>query len=313
MNDWRPASGPDVAKQRAELLLRARQYFVENNVLAVDTPTLSPAAATDPHVNSLSVDTTDLFLHSSPEFHMKRLLAAGYPDIYSICRVYRKGERGRNHLPEFTMIEWYRLAFSLREIIGDTLQMIEWTLARPGLAQEAVLMDYAHAFNAQLGIDPLLASIQDLSNAAQADATLRASLGGNRDDWLDLIMATKIAPQFCRDKLTVIQHYPASQAVLARFCPANDSIADRFEVYYGNLELANGYVELTDAHEQSTRMDKDLQDRLERGMPAVPRDKQLVAALETGLPDCAGVALGFERLHMLAASTDDIRNVVSFT
>jgi lysyl-tRNA synthetase class 2 len=312
VNDWRPASGPEVATQRAELLSRARQYFTDNKVLAVDTPTLSSAAATDPHIRSLSAGTSDLFLHSSPEFHMKRLLADGYPDIYSICRVYRDGEQGRNHLPEFTMIEWYRLAFDLNGIIDDTLRFIEHVLEKKRVFKTAVNIEYTQAFAENLGVDPLTTSVGDLAEIAEADAALRASLGDNRDDWLDLIMATKIVPLFGRDHLTVVQHYPASQAALARICPSNDRFADRFEIYCGALELANGYVELTDAQEQAVRMDRDLKDRQARGLPTVPRDEQLIAALTTGLPDCAGVALGFERLHMLAANTDDIRNVVGF-
>jgi lysyl-tRNA synthetase class 2 len=312
VSDWRPTSGPEVATQRAELLSRARQYFTDNKVLAVDTPTLSSAAATDPHISSLSAGTSDLFLHSSPEFHMKRLLAGGYPDIYSICRVYRDGEQGRNHLPEFTMIEWYRLAFDLNGIIDDTLRFIEHVLEKTAVFETAVNIEYAQAFVENLGVDPLTTSVGELAEIAEADAALRASLGDNRDDWLDLIMATKIVPLFGRDHLTVVQHYPASQAALARICPSNDRFADRFEIYCGALELANGYVELTDAQEQAVRMDRDLKDRQARGLPTVPRDEQLIAALTAGLPDCAGVALGFERLHMLAANTDDIRNVVGF-
>ena len=312
MSDWRPASSADVASMRAAMLARARQYFADHDVLAVDTPALSPSAPTDPHIASMSVRAADLYLHSSPEFHMKRLLADGYPDIYSICRVFRDGESGRHHLPEFTMIEWYRHSMRLDTIIADTLRLIAVVLERPELATGVSSRDYSSCFVDCVAIDPFAASIEELADAVTADEQLRTSLGDDRDAWLDLIMATKIAPQFASNTLSVVKHYPASQAALARICPSNASVADRFEVYYGALELANGYVELGDAQELARRMDDDLVARRSLGLPEVPRDEQLIAALEAGLPECAGVAMGFERLHMVAADSDDIRNIVSF-
>jgi lysyl-tRNA synthetase class 2 len=297
---------------RAAMLARARRYFVGQDVLAVDTAALSPSAPTDPHIASMSVQAADSYLHTSPEFHMKRLLADGYPDIYTICRVFRDGESGRHHLPEFTMIEWYRHAMSLDAIIADTLQLIAAILERPELVNSVSNRDYSSRFADIVAINPLDASIDQLADVVNADEQLRLSLGDDRDAWLDLIMATKIAPRFSMNSLTVVKHYPASQAALARFCPANAGVADRFEVYYGALELANGYVELNDAQELARRMDNDLTVRNRLGMPAVPRDEQLIAALESGLPDCAGVAMGFERLHMVAAGADDIRNLVCF-
>jgi lysyl-tRNA synthetase class 2 len=243
---------------------------------------------------------------------MKRLLADGYPDIYTICRVFRDGERGRHHLAEFTMVEWYRHAMSLDAIIADTLRLIAEVLERPELTTSAATRDYSSCFADAVAINPLDASIAEFADAANADAQMRTSLGDNRDAWLDLIMATKIAPRFSANSLSVVKHYPASQAALARICPANASVADRFEVYYGALELANGYVELGDAEELTRRMDRDLATRRGLGLPAVPRDEQLIAALEAGLPECAGVAMGVERLHMVAANADDIRNLVSF-
>ena len=295
------------------MLARVRQYFADQDVLAVDTPALSPSAPTDPHIASMLVHAADSYLHSSPEFHMKRLLADGYPDIYTICRVFRDGERGRYHLPEFTMIEWYRHAMSLDAIIADTLRLIAAVLERPELATSASNRDYSKCFADTVAINPLDASISELADVANADTQLRTSLGDNRDAWLDLIMATKIAPRFSTNSLSVVRHFPASQAALARFCPANTGVADRFEVYYGTLELANGYIELGDAVELARRMDKDLAVRRSLSLPAVPRDEQLIAALEAGLPECGGVAMGFERLHMVAAGADDIRNLVSFT
>jgi len=293
------------------MLARTRLYFDNENVLAVDTPALSTSAPTDPHIASMTTGQS-AYLHTSPEFHMKRLLADGYPDIYSICRVFRDGEDGRQHLPEFTMVEWYRLAMNLDAIIADTLQLIEFVLERVELASNACRRDYSNCFVDELLIDVRTASIQDLANVVAADEQLRRSLGDDRDSWLELIMATKIVPQFNASALTVVTHFPVSQAALARHCPQDASLADRFEIYYGEIELANGYVELRDATELRRRMDDDLEIRRKFGLPAMPRDQHLIAAMDTGLPECAGVALGFERLHMVAAGVNDIRNVVSF-
>ncbi len=312
MSDWRPSSSVDVAARRAELLDRARKYFANHEVLSVDTPSLSLSAPSDPNIQALSVDGSDHYLHTSPEFYMKRLLAAGYPDIYSICRVFRGGENGRIHLPEFTMVEWYRHSMTLDAIVADTVQLIADVLERPALVGKLRTQDYVTAFLDLLDLDPGTASIDELANAAAADEELRASIGEDRDAWLDLIMATRISSEFSKDELTVIQHYPVSQASLARVCPSNPQVADRFEVYFGTLELANGYVELTDADELARRLEQDLLGRRARGLPELIADEQLFAAHRAGLPDCAGVALGFERLHMIDADSDDIRKLVSF-
>lgn len=212
MSNWRSASNADVAIKRAAMLARTRLYFENENVLAVDTPALSPSAPTDPHIASMAIDQS-AYLHTSPEFHMKRLLADGYPDIYSICRVFRDGEKGRQHLPEFTMVEWYRLAMNLDAIIADTLQLIAFVLERAELASNASRRDYCNCFIDELDIDSRTASIQDLADVAVADEQLRRSLGDDRDSWLELIMATKIVPQFNTSSLTVVRHYPASHAM----------------------------------------------------------------------------------------------------
>ena len=298
------------------MLQRLRTYFDLESVLEVDTPALSATAVSDVNIESLEVrsDLTEvsLYLHTSPEFCMKRLLASGYPDIYSICRVYRDGEVGRSHQPEFTMIEWYRLGFGLADIIADTLEAIAMALDDPKLADDVLVIDYRNAFIDISNIDPLQASVSDLAVAADADDELRRALGDARDDWLDLILTTKIAPTFAADKFTVLQHYPASQAALAQICPDDASVADRFEVFMGPVELANGYVELTDARAQAERIANDQAMRESRGQLVRPQDQSLLAALESGLPACAGVAVGLERLQMMHDKTDDIRNVISF-
>lgn len=295
---------------------RLHAYFRAGSVLEVDTPSLSVTAVSDVQIDSLEVrcglTDTPLYLHTSPEFCMKRLLASGYPDIYSICRVYRDGELGRNHQPEFTMVEWYRLGFELGDIISDTQKVIANALDDPKLADDVLVIDYRDAFLDVCNIDPLQASISDLSNVANADDDLKRMLGDDRDDWLDLILTTNIAPTFAPDKLTVLQHYPASQAALARICPNDSSVADRFEVFSGTLEIANGYVELTDARIQSQRIANDQATREQRGQSIRPHDESLLAALESGLPACAGVAMGLERLQMVHDKTDHIQSVIPF-
>ena len=296
------------------MLERARDFFRERNILEVDTPALGRFAASDPNIDSLRVADpggTTLYLQTSPESFMKRLLADGYPDIYGICHVFRGGEAGRRHQPEFTMVEWYRRRFGLDAMIDETVAFIAELLDRPRL-RNAERLDYADAFRRFVGIQPFTASIDELAEAASADSSLRDSLGADRDAWLDLLLSTRVAPAFAGDGLTVVRHFPVSQAALARICPSNDAVADRFEVFYGGMELANGFVELRDPDEQRRRMLVDAEKRRATARPAVPLDEPLLAALESGLPACAGVAAGFERILMLAMDAGDIRDITTF-
>ena len=294
---------------------RIRAYFAAENVLEVDTPALSAASGSDPNIESLVVRSNlapdrDLFLHTSPEFYMKRLLAAGYPDIYSVCRVFRDGEAGDRHQPEFTLLEWYRIGFGFTDIIEDTCEVIANALQ---LADPSVdRLDYAQAFDQYAGLDPLHAPVDKLAAAVHADSDLRETLGEDRDAWLDLVLSTRVVPCFASDRLTVITHYPASQAALARMCPLNAEVADRFEVFYGDTELANGYVELTDAEEQARRIDDELARRQKAGQPVNAPDTAFLAALKSGMPRCAGVAVGVERLQMVLDKTADIADVITF-
>ncbi len=298
------------------MLRRLRAYFDTESVLEVDTPALSAAAVSDVHIESLKVSSTlntqPLYLHTSPEFFMKRLLAAGYPDIYSIARVFRDGESGRHHQPEFTMVEWYRLGYGLDEIIADTVQAIASALQQPSLKDQVTIWNYADVFINQCSIDPATASLDELAAAVDADDNLRASVGDVRDDWLDLILSTRVVPSFEAGMLTVLQHYPTSQAALAQLCPDDANFADRFEVFMGTTELANGYVELRDDKLQAKRIANDQAARQARGLGERPVDDQFLAALESGLPKCAGVAMGLERLQMTLDHVDDIRDVITF-
>lgn len=310
MADWRPGGSVAAARRRARLLERIRDYFERTGALSVDTPALGAATATDPNIASIPAGNGG-WLQTSPESCMKRMLAAGYPDIYSVCRVFRAAESGPRHLPEFTLLEWYRHGHLLSGIVADTLALLAHVLPE-WMAAEPETLDYRDAFLRHAGLDPLEAGVAELARAAGADARLSAALADDRDAWLDLLFATVVSPRFAADRLTIVRHFPASQAALARLCPADGRVADRFEVFAGDLELANGYVELTDPAEQAARMDADLAARRRRDLPPVPRDERLLAALKAGLPGCAGVALGVERLQMLAERTGDIRNVVAF-
>jgi lysyl-tRNA synthetase class 2 len=311
---WKPSSGVAVARQRAAMLERARSFFRSRGVLEVDTPALSRYTASDPNIESLRVAgprEATLYLQTSPESFMKRLLADGYPDIYAICRVFRDGESGRLHQPEFTMVEWYRHGFGLRAMIDETVAFIAGVLQQPEL-KDAATLEFETAFRRFAGVEPLTASLDELADAAAADAGLRESLGDDRDAWLDLLLSTRVAPNFADRQLTVLRHFPASQAALARICPADDRLADRFEVFHGAIELANGFVELRRPDEQRRRMHADLSSRHASARRPVPLDEPLLAALESGLPDCAGVAVGFERLLMLATGAADIRDILTF-
>ena len=317
MNDecWRPLASPAVATMRARLLRRAREFFEQRNILEVDTPALLKFPVTDPHIESLALKSAsgaELFLHTSPEYKMKQLLAAGHGDIYQICKVFRDGERGPRHLREFTLVEWYRLGFGLRQIIGDTIEFIAALLDRPELSSSAVVVSFEDVFRRSANLNPRTTDVTELAAYMNADEQLKVALADDRDAWLDLVLAQKIVPHLAQDALTVIFHYPASQAALARICPDDNEVADRFEVFYGSHELANGFVELTDASEQISRFERDQVERRRQEAVVHQIDEDFINALRAGLPDCAGVAVGFDRLLMLHEDQDDISTVSNF-
>ncbi len=288
-----------------------RRYFEKRNVLEVDTPSLSRYAVTDPNLYSLvatdpSRASQQWFLHTSPEFAMKRLLAAGAPDIYQLCHVFRGAESGSQHQCEFTMLEWYRLGYDLEAIITDTLELILEVSQR---ALHVQRLSYREALLSYSKLDIFDLDVQALDRRLSAvgldtDLTLDAKL-----DWL---LVTDVFPGFQGDRLTVLHHYPASQAALARLNAADKRVADRFEVFYGAMELANGFVELCDASEQKQRFETDQQQRRLQDRDSVEIDPDFIGALQHGLPECAGVALGMDRLLMLITDNRDISNVMSF-
>jgi lysyl-tRNA synthetase class 2 len=314
-DNWRPIAGQQVARNRAAMLQRSRQFFTDQEVMEVDTPALSKFAVTDPHIESLTARSAmepNLFLHTSPEYKMKRLLAAEFGDIYQICKVFRDGEQGRHHLPEFTLVEWYRLNFGLQEIIRDTIGFIAATLDSPELVASAESCSYEEAFRQSVDFSPQSVGIAEIADYMSADDQLRKAIGDNRDEWLDLVLTERLVPDFARNKMTVIYHYPASQAALARICPDDAEVADRFEVFYGSLELANGFVELTGAEEQIARFERDRFARRRNNTVDHQIDEDFINALRAGLPPCSGVAVGFDRLLMLHEDHDDISAVTNF-
>lgn len=299
------------------MLRAARAFFASRSVLEVDTPALSLSAVSDPNIESVRAifqldNGMEHYLHTSPEYCMKRLLCAGYPDIYSICKVFRDNESGRRHQPEFTLAEWYRIGFGLQDMIGETCEFLARMIDRVHLQTPPMLFSYSQAFIELAGLDPLQSDSEALSIAVNADDRLREVLGDDRDAWLDLTMCRKVAPHFARDRLTVVRHYPASQAALARLCPDNPMVADRFEIFLGEDELANGYVELLDPVVLWQRWQTDQETRRRKAQAQLPLDRKLVDAMEHDMPACAGVAVGFDRLLMINENSDDIRRVQTF-
>lgn len=317
--DWRPAVGLEVLAARADMLAAAREFFRAVGVQEVDIPALGPSTVTDPNIESLQVlaqalPGRTLFLHTSPEFAMKRLLAAGSPDIYQLGKVYRDGECGRYHQPEFTMVEWYRRGIDLPAMAGETCALIRTLAATTGDAPETGrVLRYRDAFLELAGIDPLTAGPEQLRECAadSLDGPL-PELGAERDAWLDLLLSQVLAPRLPADKLTVLTHYPASQAALARLDPGDPAVAERFEVFWRGVELANGYRELTDPGQQRRRFEADRERRKAARLPDVEADETLLAALAEGLPDCCGVAVGFDRILMLSLHRESLDEVVSF-
>lgn len=300
----------DKLKARAEILAEIRRYFAEQHVLEVSTPVLSFAGNTDPAIESFKTSSSKTqYLHTSPEFFMKRLLVEGSGSIYQICNVFRQGESGRYHNPEFSMLEWYRLDFDYQQLMDDVVALIH---AVSDKTPEVLKLSYQQAFKS-LGIDPHTASEQQLTKLAEEQGISLQGMGGmNRDGWLNLLMSHVIEAGFDKEKLTFIYDYPASQASLAKVRKDKYPVAERFELYWGGVELANGFTELQDADEQRWRFNHDNQRRLKVGHEPVPVDEKFLQALAKGLPACSGVALGLDRLLMVISGAASIDQVMSF-
>ena len=324
---WRPSAQPEALVARARMLACIRAFFADRAVLEVETPTLSRHAVTDPALQSLRIEPggtgTARWLHTSPEFPMKRLLAAGSGPIYQVCKVFRDDERGRRHHPEFTLLEWYRPGYTLHELMDEVAALVRCVLEhlghrpnqrpgqRPALAEERI--GYRDLFRSRLGLDPWSAPL-----AARRTAAIGLGLPGaeqldlDADGWLDLLLSHCLEPDLGRHGMTFIYDYPPSQAALARIRGGVFPAAERFELYGDGMELANGFQELTDAAEQRYRFEQDLEQRRGRHLTPVPMDTELLNALAAGMPETAGVALGLDRLLMVATGATDIDQVLAF-
>ena len=304
---------------RVRLYALIREFFAARGVLEVETPILSGGANTEPNIASFAtrysghVDSgaRERWLRTSSEFAQKRLLAVGVGDNYELGRVFRDGEAGVRHNPEFTMLEWYRVGWDHTRLIDETAELAQAALALAGKSADVWKTTYRDLFRDAVRLDPFAASEAELQTAI-GDVRVDAQ-GLLRDDWLDLLLTHRIQPAFPAGRITVIRDYPVTQCALAKIRPGDPPVAERFELYVGKQELANGYHELTDAAEQRARFLRDNVRRRARGLPELPVDENFLAALESGMPDCAGVALGIERLLMAMMGTDDIRDVLAFS
>lgn len=307
MTDWRPTADINALRARASLYQHIRTFFSARNVLEVETPILARHGVTDLHIQCIEVPGYG-HLQSSPEYHMKRLLAAGHGAIFQISRVFRDGEQGARHNPEFSLLEWYRPGFSLPELITETVALLQQLLGISACTHYR----FRQLFIDHLQIDPISASAEQLAQLASRFESLPVLDKPALVDWL---MATQIEPALPQQQLSVVTDFPVWAAALARLRHDNDGVevAERFEIYAHGLELANGYHELTDAASQQLRFEQDQARRHEQHRPEMEIDQRFIAALQSGLPDCSGVAIGLDRLLMLITSAQHIDQVIAFT
>ncbi|WP_100656205.1 elongation factor P--(R)-beta-lysine ligase [Alteromonas flava] len=304
---WQPSTSLNALQQRAKLYCAIRDFFAQRDVLEVETPILSQFANTDPHIQSIACQHG--FLHTSPEFAMKRLLAAGSGSIYQICKTFRHEESGRWHNPEFTMLEWYRVGFNHFQLMQEVSELLGKVLG----CGPAETLTYQQAFVDNVGIDPLTRDIEMLRSWVNEQELLATGADAmSYDDLLHLVFSHCIEPKLGQHVPTLVVGFPASQSALARVNSADPRIADRFEAYYRGIELANGFYELSHAQEQRQRFELDNHQRSLNGQEEMPVDEHLLQALEAGLPDCAGVALGLDRLLMLVMGAEHIDEVIAF-
>lgn len=320
-SDWRPRADLLRLRQRSQLYREIRQFFEQRQVLEVETPLLAAGTVTDLHLHSLSCQLKDvggwrqLFLQTSPEFAMKRLLAADSGPIFQICKAFRDDEQGAMHNPEFTMLEWYRPGFDHHRLMDEMDELLGQILAVPAAERRT----YGELFESALGVDPHVASPEALAAAAEATGVAVAGFAdAARDAWLHLLWSHRVEPSLgTAGRPTFVLDFPASQAALARLRPADPAtarpaVAERFEVYVDGVELANGFHELADREEQLRRFEADNEARRRADLPAVPIDHRLLDALGAGIGDCAGVALGIDRLLMLRLGVSHIDEVLAF-
>jgi elongation factor P--(R)-beta-lysine ligase len=316
---WRPSACLDHLHVRAQILKKIRHFFDEKQVMEVETPLMCHTSVTDPFINSIpalfqahSKQTKQYYyyLQTSPEYAMKRLLAAGCGSIYQITKAFRQGEIGPIHNPEFTMLEWYRIGFDHWQLMDEVDELLQVILEK-GAAERKT---YAALFEEFLHINPHSSTVEELMKCAAQNNISHAMVNEEKDTWLDFLLTHCIEPYLGKNKPCFIYDFPASQAALAktRLDSKGVKVACRFEVYVAGMELANGFHELQDANEQRARFEKNNRQRQQLGLAEIPLDEFLLAALTHGLPDCAGVALGIDRLILLATKAYQLADVLSF-
>ncbi|MDY0005195.1 MAG: EF-P lysine aminoacylase EpmA [Spongiibacteraceae bacterium] len=313
--DWRPTAELAVLRRRAEALAAVRRFFAERDVLEVETPCLADCPVTDPNIEAYAC--ADGYLQTSPEYAMKRLLAAGSGPIWQLARVFRQGERGARHNPEFSLLEWYRPDFALQQLIAEVADLVRYLLgclrgASPAAALPLQVVSYREIFGDALGLDPHRATAARLEAVARSHIDIQMH-SDDPDDWRDLLMSHVVEPALPVDELVAVCDYPASQAALAQVVrdATGAEVAARFELYYRGMELANGYHECRDPQALRRRFERDLGKRAARGQSLPPIDEQLLASTPF-MPDSCGVALGFDRLLMLVLDLPRIDDVIPF-
>jgi lysyl-tRNA synthetase class 2 len=305
--DWRPTASIEALRLRAAILGRIRKFFESRGVLEVETPVLGRATVTDPHIHSIRAG--EAYLQTSPEYAMKRLLASGSGPIFQICKAFRADESGSRHNPEFTLLEWYRPGFDHHRLMDEVDALLQEVVGAAG----AERVSYEALFQRHVGTNPHAADACELARAAESlSVSVAEAATLTREDWLNLLMAHVIEPKLGSSAPVFVYDYPADLAALAKIRAGEPPVAERFEVYFRGTELANGYHELTDAREQRERFRRDIETRRALGSDDVEPDERLLAALESGIPASAGVALGVDRLVLIAASAPSLRDVLSF-
>jgi len=315
-DDWRPSCSLEALQLRAAVLHDIRAYFYVQNVLEVETPILCRSIGTDPYLDffATSMGDTALYLQTSPEFSMKRLLAAGSGAIYQITKSFRQGESGRYHNPEFTMLEWYRVGFNLADLMDDVERLLVPLLRKSNFLESVQRLSYVDVFTQYTGLNPLEFSVLEYQQVAENLGFVDASTlcGNDHALWLDFLFSQCVQKKIAKNHLCLIYNYPACLPSLARLNKDNCLLVERVEVFIDGVEIGNGYFELTDAVEQEARFEQEILQRERNKALAVEKDTRFLAALKSGLADCSGIAIGVDRLLMILGKKEKIDEVLTF-
>jgi len=316
INSWQPSCNIELLQLRAAVLHEIRAYFYEQKVLEVETPILCHAIGTDPYLDffTTSFANESLYLQTSPEFSMKRLIAAGVGSIYQITKSFRQGESGRYHNPEFTLLEWYRVDFDLFALMDDVETLLVPLINRVGFSTEVERYAYVDVFQQYTGLNPLIFSMLEYQTVAENLGFMDAHdlCGNDHSVWLDFLFSVAVQNKLAKNKLCMIYNYPACLPSLARFNKDNDLLVERVEVFIDGIEIGNGYFELSDAKEQNKRFEQEIALRKKNKSIVVNKDLRFLAALESGLADCSGIAIGLDRLLMVLGKATQISDVLAF-